>query len=119
VLERISRDSRTSAQDARGGLHPGGGAAMDERDILRPHREPEVRRVDLASAVLDIIGWGGDPKTFEWFERPPEERLQAAIRFSRSLAISMSSADFRCTRARARAHRSAWRDEPSRSARIS
>ncbi len=40
------------------------------RDRLRPHREPEIHRVDLSSAALDIVAWGGDPRTFEWFERP-------------------------------------------------
>ncbi|HEY8181452.1 MAG TPA: ATP-dependent helicase C-terminal domain-containing protein [Thermoanaerobaculia bacterium] len=80
VLERISRDSADQRAGRAGRTAPGRAVRLwDERDILRPHREPEVRRVDLASAVLDIIGWGGDPKTFEWFERPPEERLDAAI----------------------------------------
>jgi HrpA-like RNA helicase len=80
VLERISRDSADQRAGRAGRTAPGRAVRLwDERDILRPHREPEVRRVDLASAVLDIIGWGGDPKTFEWFERPPEDRLDAAI----------------------------------------
>lgn len=80
VLERISRDSADQRAGRAGRTAPGRAVRLwDERDMLRPHREPEVRRVDLASAVLDIIGWGGDPKTFEWFERPPEERLDAAI----------------------------------------
>jgi ATP-dependent helicase HrpB len=47
--------------------------------ILRPHREPEIRRIDLSPAVLDIIAWGGDPETFEWFERPQEGRITAAL----------------------------------------
>jgi HrpA-like RNA helicase len=80
VLERISRDSADQRAGRAGRTAPGRVVRLwDERDILRPHREPEVRRVDLASAVLDIIGWGSDPKTFEWFERPPEDRLDAAI----------------------------------------
>ena len=80
VTERISRDSA----DQRGG-RAGRTAAgrvtrlWDERDILRPHREPEIRRVDLAPAVLDIMAWGGDPLTFDWFEPPPEERVAAAV----------------------------------------
>jgi ATP-dependent helicase HrpB len=53
--------------------------------ILRPHREPEVRRVDLASAVLDILAWGGDPRRFEWFERPPDDRIEAALELLRRL----------------------------------
>src|SRR5438128_868699 len=64
VTERISRDSA----DQRGGRAGRTGAGRvtrlwDERDILRPHREPEIRRVDLAPVVLDIVAWGGDPRT--------------------------------------------------------
>ncbi|HYS52564.1 MAG TPA: ATP-dependent helicase C-terminal domain-containing protein [Thermoanaerobaculia bacterium] len=80
VLERISRDSADQRAGRAGRTGPGRALRLwDARDILRPHREPEVRRVDLASAALDIIAWGGDPKTFEWFERPPDDRLDAAI----------------------------------------
>ena len=80
VLERISRDSADQRAGRAGRTAPGTVVRLwDERDILRPHREPEVRRVDLASTALDIIGWGGDPKTFEWFERPPDERIDAAV----------------------------------------
>jgi ATP-dependent helicase HrpB len=32
----------------------------DARDRLRPHREPEIARVDLAATVLEILAWGGD-----------------------------------------------------------
>ena len=33
----------------------------DARDRLRPHREPEIARVDLAAPVLDLLAWGADP----------------------------------------------------------
>jgi ATP-dependent helicase HrpB len=80
VLERIARDSADQRAGRAGRTSPGRVVRLwDERDILRPHREPEVRRVDLASAALDIIGWGGDPNTFEWFDRPPQERIDAAM----------------------------------------
>jgi HrpA-like RNA helicase len=35
--------------------------------------------------VLDILSWGGDPRTFEWFERPPEERIDAALELLKAL----------------------------------
>jgi ATP-dependent helicase HrpB len=79
VLERISADSAEQRAGRAGRTAPGRAIRLwDDRDILRPHREPEVRRVDLAPAVLDIMAWGGDPKTFAWFERPPEDRIEAA-----------------------------------------
>ena len=73
----IPRISAPAARDERG---PAARIRLwDARDILRPHREPEVRRVDLAPPLLDIIAWGGDPRTFAWFERPPEERIEAGL----------------------------------------
>ncbi|MDP2389176.1 MAG: ATP-dependent helicase C-terminal domain-containing protein, partial [Acidobacteriota bacterium] len=59
----------------------------DERDRLRPHREPEVQRIDLAQPVLSILGWGGKPATFEWFERPSDDRLAVAITLLERLGL--------------------------------
>jgi ATP-dependent helicase HrpB len=80
VTERISIDSADQRAGRAGRTAPGRAIRLwDARDILRPHREPEIRRVDLASAVLDLIAWGGDPRTFDWFETPPPDRLEAAL----------------------------------------
>jgi ATP-dependent helicase HrpB len=80
VTERVSLDSADQRAGRAGRTAPGRAIRLwDSRDILRPHREPEIRRVDLASAVLDLIAWGGDPRTFDWFEAPPPDRLDAAI----------------------------------------
>ena len=39
------------------------------RPAASARREPEIHRVDLSGAVLDVLAWGGDPRTFEWFDR--------------------------------------------------
>lgn len=84
--EQISLDSADQRAGRAGRTGPGRVTRLwDERMILRPHREPEVRRVDLASPVLDILAWGGDPRTFEWYERPPEHRIESAIELLRRL----------------------------------
>ena len=86
MTEQISLDSADQRAGRAGRTGPGRATRLwDERLILRPHREPEVRRVDLASAVLDIIAWGGDPLTFGWYERPPEHRIVSAIELLRRL----------------------------------
>ncbi len=86
VLEQISLDSADQRAGRAGRTGPGRATRLwDERMILRPHREPEVRRVDLASPVLDIVAWGGDAQTFEWYERPPDDRIGAAIELLRRL----------------------------------
>ena len=91
VTERIAADSAEQRAGRAGRTAPGRVVRLwDRRDILRPHREPEVRRVDLAAPVLDIIGWGGDPKTFDWYERPPEERIDAAVELLRMLGADES-----------------------------
>lgn len=78
--EMISRDSADQRAGRAGRTAPGRATRLwDERMLLEPRREPEIRRVDLASTVLDVIAWGGDPRTFEWFERPPDARLDAAV----------------------------------------
>src|SRR5262249_42662390 len=75
VTERISLDSAEQRAGRAGRTQPGRAIRLwDARDILRPHREPEIRRVDLAAPVLDLMAWGGDPLTFDWFERPPQDR---------------------------------------------
>jgi ATP-dependent helicase HrpB len=51
----------------------------DARDRLRAHREADIHRIDLSSAVLDILAWGGNPRSFEWFEAPREDAVGAAI----------------------------------------
>ena len=80
VTERISRDSADQRAGRAGRTAAGRAIRLwDERDILHPRREPEIRRVDLSPVVLDVITWGGDPQTFEWFERPPRERIDAAV----------------------------------------
>jgi len=90
VPERISADSAEQRAGRAGRTRPGRALRLwDARDILRPHREPDVRRVDLAPPLLDIIAWGGDPRTFAWFERPPEERIEAGL----ALLAALGAAD--------------------------
>ena len=79
-LERISTDSADQRAGRAGRLGPGVVRRLwSEADRLRPHREPDVARVDLAGPVLDLFAWGGDPRTFEWFEAPPEGALERAL----------------------------------------
>ena len=78
--ERITADSADQRAGRAGRLAPGiVWRLWDPRDRLRPHGEPEIHRVDLSATVLDVVAWGGDPRTFEWFERPRDEALDAAV----------------------------------------
>jgi ATP-dependent helicase HrpB len=85
-VERISLDSADQRAGRAGRTAPGTVVRLwDARDRLRPHREPEIARVDLASTVLDVAAWGGDPRTFAWFDAPPAPAIEAAIRLLRRL----------------------------------
>jgi ATP-dependent helicase HrpB len=78
--ERIPADSAEQRAGRAGRTAPGRAVRLwDARDRLRPHREPDILRIDLAGPLLDVIAWGGDPLEFEWFEAPPAERLRSAL----------------------------------------
>jgi ATP-dependent helicase HrpB len=79
-LERITQDSADQRAGRAGREGPGIVRRLwDRSDRLRPHREPEIRRIDLSSAVLDVLAWGGDPRRLEWFDPPAPEALNAAV----------------------------------------
>ena len=91
VVERIASDSAEQRAGRAGRTRTGRAVRLwDARDILRPHREPDVRRVDLAPPLLDILAWGGDPRTFAWFERPPADRIDAGLALLKALRANES-----------------------------
>lgn len=84
--EWITRDSADQRAGRAARLGPGRVYRLwDPRRHLEAHREPEIRRIDLASVVLDVYAWGGDPRTFGWFEAPDRVRLESAIRLLEKL----------------------------------
>jgi ATP-dependent helicase HrpB len=79
-LERVTQDSADQRAGRAARLGPGLVRRLwSAADRLRPHREPEIARVDLAAPLLDLIAWGADPLAFEWFEAPPVDRVEAAL----------------------------------------
>ena len=80
TTERITQDSADQRAGRAGRLAPGLVRRLwDSRDRLRPHREPEIHRIDLASPVLDVLAWGTSPHDLEWFERPSTDAIDAAL----------------------------------------
>jgi ATP-dependent helicase HrpB len=80
VTERISQDSADQRAGRAGRTAPGRVRRLwDPRDRLRPHGEPEIHRVDLSAALLDIVAWGGDPRAIEWYDRPADEAIDASM----------------------------------------
>jgi ATP-dependent helicase HrpB len=88
--ERVPAD----AADQRAGraARLGAGLAIrlwHERDKLRPFREPDIARIDLAPVLLAILAWGGDLATFEWFDTPAMHRQHDA----RQLLVRLGAID--------------------------
>ncbi|MDQ3168768.1 MAG: ATP-dependent helicase HrpB [Acidobacteriota bacterium] len=80
VTERITRDAADQRAGRAGRLDAGRAVRLWERaDRLRPHREPEIARVDLAPSVLTLLAWGGDPRKVAWLDPPPAHALDAAF----------------------------------------
>ena len=87
VTERIAQDSADQRAGRAGRTAPGRVRRLwDARDRLRPHTEPEIHRVDLSAALLDIVAWGGDPRAIDWFDRPADDAIEAAIDAAREAA---------------------------------
>jgi ATP-dependent helicase HrpB len=79
-LERITADAAEQRAGRAGRVAPGVVVRLwDRADRLKPHREPEIHRVDLAATALEILAWGADPRAFEWFESPNEDALGGAM----------------------------------------
>jgi ATP-dependent helicase HrpB len=86
TLERVTLDSADQRAGRAARLGPGLVRRLwDSRVRLRPHREPEIARVDLAGPVLELFAWGANPQSFEWFEPPSDDRVQAALRLLQRL----------------------------------
>lgn len=80
VTERVTADSADQRAGRAARLGPGLACRLwDARDRLRPSREPDVRRMDVAAPALDVLAWGANPWTFEWFEAPREDALAAGL----------------------------------------
>jgi ATP-dependent helicase HrpB len=98
-LERVTQDSADQRAGRAARTGPGIARRLwDSRDRLRAHREPEIARVDLAGPLLDVLGWGGNPESFEWFEAPPPRRVEAARRVLERLgAVERTGTSLRVT----------------------
>ena len=109
-VERIDRAAADQRAGRAGRLGPGLclrlWSAVDDRN-LESALEPEVRRLDVAGAVLQLALWGeSDVGSFPWFEAP---RAEATARALELLGASApSTAGGRSPAAAAR-----WRGSPS------
>jgi ATP-dependent helicase HrpB len=91
-MERISLDSADQRAGRAARLGPGVVRRLwHEADRLRPHREPDIARIDLSGPVLDVMAWGGDPAMFDWFEPPSQPALAAAMTLLEQIGATQDS----------------------------
>jgi ATP-dependent helicase HrpB len=83
-LKRISKASATQRAGRAGRTAPGRCVRLwsaKEQASLDDFELPEIKRVDLCGAVLDLHSWGKPvAAAFGWFEPPPADALQSAER---------------------------------------
>ncbi|MBL8856957.1 MAG: ATP-dependent helicase HrpB [Planctomycetes bacterium] len=88
-LERISRSSAEQRAGRAGRTAPGTCERLWTERVQRSldeAMEPEIRRVDLAGAALQLLCFGeSDVAEFPWFEPPSESALNAALSVLRKL----------------------------------
>ena len=88
-LARISRASAAQRAGRAGRLGPGRCLRLwseHEHRGLAERETPEIARVDLAGAALQLLAWGeSDLAAFPWFEAPEPAALGAATELLRRL----------------------------------
>ncbi|PCC71745.1 ATP-dependent helicase HrpB [Nannocystis exedens] len=88
-LGKISRASAAQRAGRAGRTRPGRCLrlyAQHDHDRRPEHTPPEIHRVDLAGALLDLHAFGvAEPAAFAWFEAPPAAALQAGEALLRRL----------------------------------
>ncbi|MDB5339661.1 MAG: hrpB 2 [Planctomycetaceae bacterium] len=89
VLTKISQASSDQRAGRAGRTQPGVCLRLwmeREQRGLAADTEPEIRRVDLAGPVLELLCWGeSDITAFPWFEAPRPEAVAQAISLLTSL----------------------------------
>lgn len=102
ALELVRISARSAAQRTGRAGRTGPGRAYrlwteKEQRSLAADDEPEIKRIDLAPLLLEIIRWtSNDPRKFRWFEAPSEAAMARAIGLLRALG-ALQPGQFRLT----------------------
>jgi len=79
-VERITAAAATQRAGRAGRIAPGTVYRLwRSDDRLRPFRDPDIHRIDLAAVALDVCAWGASPETFGWFDPPGADALRSAL----------------------------------------
>lgn len=88
-LERISQASSIQRAGRAGRTEPGLCLRLwtkHQQHKLSLDTEPEIHRVDLSGAILELLHWGEyDIPNFPWFEAPPQTAVEQGMRLLQGL----------------------------------
>ncbi len=87
-LRRISSASADQRTGRAGRTGPGRCLRLwtvDEQAHLPGAEAPDIARLDLAGPALTLMAWGERPGSFAWFEAPPGDALERALRLLHTL----------------------------------
>ena len=88
-LERISQAAADQRAGRAGRTAPGVCLRLwtaGQHRHLQEFDDPEIRRVDLAGPILELLAWGEpDPLAIPWFERPATEAVEKSLSILRML----------------------------------
>lgn len=91
-LARISRASAEQRAGRAGRTKPGLCVRLwtdREQSTLRDFEMPEIARVELSEAALQLLAWGeSDVRAFPWYEPPPAAALDAALELLQELGAT-------------------------------
>ena len=92
VLTRISRASADQRAGRAGRVGPGQCLRLWTERVdraLDEHEIAEVRRLDLAGPLLQLLSWGEpNPREFAWYESPNASQMDAALRLLEDLGAT-------------------------------
>ncbi|CAF1687894.1 unnamed protein product, partial [Adineta ricciae] len=82
VLEtvRISRSSADQRQGRAGRTAPGHCVRLyEDKELIRPHIEPEILRSSLDLVLLQLIRLNFNPRTFSFMDQPQDEMINYSL----------------------------------------
>lgn len=91
VETEIAQDSATQRAGRAGRVRPGRAVRLwseTSQDLKAAQTEPDIRRVDVLTALLEVCAWSGaSPATFDWFEPPTSRAIAANMELLRQLGL--------------------------------
>ena len=91
-VERISQDAADQRAGRADASVPASSCGCGLRLTGCARIAKRTHRIDISSALLDILAWGGDPQSFDWFDRPSADTIASGLELLGRLAPCRAAA---------------------------